>query len=472
MRLAVCALSAVLLSGCSWLGMGGHSSSSYGSYGTNCGSAYGGGFSSVGYGAGGAGCGGAGGYGVGTGGANGYGVAGANGYGAGFGGANGYGAGYGAGFGGANGFGAAGANGYGAGYGGANGYGVNGAGGFGGVGAYGAGGGAGVGFAGAYNANALYGGGAAGLNGAYGSTGFGNSVTTLGANAPYGAAYGGTAAPGTVLGTQQYAGGFGTAGGSVTTVAGNPLYVQQPYPAYYGVPQLRAVGGGGFGFGGAMPFGIEAGIGTDFFVDGDIVGAKPGGPASGSSTISVTPTDAISYKDAFDNGVSYDLAATYDLNRDTTLIGRVGFSEAEGEALKVGEVHDGTGNEDLFAEFSDFEQVTLEGGIRKYVGGWHNPIGGFRPYVGATAGFTHTDDVVLSQYSSGTILPQGSNDQLYIDGGWSPTASGVVGAEWQVGGRSAIGVETGLRWTDNYDTLSKSDDILSVPVRLRGRVSF
>lgn len=456
MRLAVCALSAVLLSGCSWLGMGGHSGSSYhgsGVYGANC-APVGGGYNTAGYGTAG--------FGNGCGGAGGYGVGGAQGYGAGFGGAAGYGAGaqgYGAGYGGAAGYGAGGQAGYGAG---AQGYGAGYGAGFGGAQGlaaqgYGATAGQQVGFNGAYNANALYGGGLAGLGsagmGGYGAVG----VTTLGANAPYGAA------AGTVLGTQQYAGGQYGAGGTVTTVAGNPVYVQQPYPAYYGVPQYRAVAGGGFG-GGAMPFGLEAGIGTDFAIDGDILAGE-------EAKDNVSAISAISYKDAFENGTGYDLASTYDLDRNTTLIGRIGYNKASGKSNKVGTVTEGGLTEDLYAEFTDLEQVTLEGGLRRYVGGWTNPVGGFRPYVGATGGFVHTDDIDITQ-SSATLVDPALFTQNYVDGGWSPTASGVIGAEWQAGPRTAIGLETGLRWTDKLDTNLKSSDRISVPVRLRGRVSF
>ena len=62
MRLAVCALSAVLLSGCSWLGTGGQSAGfgqSGGAYGVNC--APSGAYGGAGYGAD-AGCGFGGGY--------------------------------------------------------------------------------------------------------------------------------------------------------------------------------------------------------------------------------------------------------------------------------------------------------------------------------------------------------------------------------------------------------------------------
>ena len=245
---------------------------------------------------------------------------------------------------------------------------------------------------------------------------------------------------------------------------------KQPYPSYYGVPQLRgvpvAVGGGG---GGAMPFGLELGFGTDVFLGGDIF---TGEGAKGN----VSALNAIGYDEAFEDAKSFDVATTYDLNRNTTLIGRFGYSQADSAGpIKVGTVSSGqsggTLTEDLYAEFSDLEQYTIEGGVRQYLGGWNHPTGGFRPYVGATGGFTHTDDVFLTQ-SSETLVDPKVFTQQYVSGGWSPTAAGLIGAEWQVGGATALGVETGIRWTDALDTNLKSDSAVSIPLRLRGRVSF
>jgi len=448
MRLAVCALSAVLLSGCSWLGIGGNSSSSYGygsggSYGCAPGGQGAGGsqYAHQGqYGMQGAGCGPAGGYSV----ANGYG-----GYGAGAGGM-GYGAGAGGYGSGAGGMGyGAGAGGYGAGAGGM-GYGA----GAGGMGAYGTG---------AYGAGA--GAGALGLRGAqtYGY-GAGAGGTVLGAGTQFGSAVGGQYVNG-----QYVSGGQYVAGGSSTyqTVQGAPIYVPQPYPAYYGV----GYGGGLRGAGAALPFGLEAGVGTDFSIGGDIFPgelSKPflGGPGT------VSDLAAISYKDAFNETAHYDLAATYDVDPSTTLLARIGYSDAEGQNLLIGTVDDGAGvSEDLYAQFSDMEQVTLEGGVRKYMGGWNNGFSGVRPYMGATAGFTHNSAVDLTQ-SSATLVDPTLFTQEYIDAGWTPTASGVVGAEMQVGPRTALGVETGIRWSDDLDTNFETGDRWSVPVRLRGRVSF
>ena len=323
-----------------------------------------------------------------------------------------------------------------------------------------------------------------------------NAGNILGNAAPYGAAVGGQYAnmnaqwtAGTATSVAGGYGGYG-ASGNVTTVQGSPIYVPQPYPAYYG----GGVASGGcasnvtYGCGSlrggyaALPFGIEFGIGTDIAIGGDIVGAKPAGPAlsccGSPGNLDVSETPAISYGDAYKNAVSYDLAATFDIDSSTTLIGRVGYSNAEGQRLKVGTLDDrqinpapNTTTEDLYAQWSDLEQWSIEGGVRKYMGGWNNRMSGVRPYVGAMAGFTHNNAVTLAQESA-TLMPVGANVQQYIDAGWTPTASGVVGAEMQVGPRTAIGVEAGIRWQDDLNTNFTSDDRWSVPLKLRGRVSF
>ena len=442
MRLAICTLSAVLLSGCSWMGTGSGSSNSYG-YGAGNGCApmqYGqaGGYNvgANGYGYGAGGCGPAGGYAVAG---NGYGQ-GAGGYGAGMAGhgqgANGYGAGM-AGHG-------QGVNGYGAGMAG-HGQGANG---------YGVGTGGALGLRGVQGA------------GAYGANGYGAGGTVLSGAAPYGTATGGQViSGGGYTGGGQMVNGQWVQGGAVQTVQGAPIYVPRPYPAYYGV----GVGGGLRGASVAMPFGVEAGVGTEIGIGGDIF---TGAIAKPSGTNFISALDPVAYKDAYKNAVNYNMAASYDVNPSTTLLASVGYSKAEGERQKVGTINDGAlVTEDLFAQWGDLEQVTLEGGVRKYMGGWNNGMSGVRPYVQGTAGFTHNQAVNLVQ-DSATLAPAALNTQQYIDGGWTPTASGMVGAEMQVGPTMAVGVETGVRWRDDLNTNIQSDDRWSIPVQLRGRVSF
>ena len=497
MRLAVCALSAVLLSGCSWLGTGGQSAG-FGQSGFNqfgqSGGFFGGancaqGFVDPSTG----GCGVGGGYGVGAGGFGpGAGGFGAGGFGPGAVGAGGFGPGAG-GFG-AGGFGpgAVGAGGFGPGAGGfgAGGFGPGavGAGGFGpgavGVGGFGAGGfgpGAGGFGAGGFGPGAVgaggFGPGIVGVGGfgpgdGFGAGGFG-TTTTLGANAPFGAA----ALGGGIVGTQFSNGQF-VNGAGVQTVQGAPVYVPQPYPQYFGVPQLRGIAPAAA----ALPFGLGILAGTEFNLGGDLTDPRPGGPADGGGGFAA-PTPGISYDDAFDNLNQIGGTAEYDISRDTTLLGTFAYGEADGNSVEnfgaftpgtfdpqgnfTATTGPGSATRNLTGEFSDLETYTIEGGVRKYVG--YNNV--FRPYVTGKAGARRNNSVTLTQVdvADGSVF----NESEFIDSGWNPTAAGLVGAEVAVGQRGAIGIESGIRWTDGLDVAGGgADDQWSIPLNLRGRVAF
>ena len=312
----------------------------------------------------------------------------------------------------------------------------------------------------------------------YGAQGYGamaQQPTTLSHAAPYGAAVGNPYGQ-NVVGT-QYSDGQFVQGAGVQTVAGSPVYVPQPY----GAPQLRGSDCCGPSVQGAMPFGVEVFGGTEFNVSGDFFTEKPSGPPDGDYTqnINVGEIAAISYDDAFDQAKVIGGSLAYDVSRNTTVLGTVSYSESEGQTVEgYTTVQDGTWSGTTFTPatgstaraldgtFSDLKLTTVEAGIRQYVGNKHK----FRPYVGATAGFTHNNEVEFTQtYSDdGTLYGQ----RQFADSGWNPTASAVLGAELAVGPRAAIGIESGVRWSDNFDTGSESDDRISVPLSLRGRLAF
>lgn len=424
MRLAILALSAAAISGCSWLGGGGNQHAQYnaGCYPAAGGHQQVGHQNHYGY-AQGAGC---------AGGS--YGVQSAAGYGAGY--SSGYGAGY-----------ATDANGYQ--YGGGQSF-------------------AEQGYGGAIHSAQGYGAQGYGAQG-YGGYGYQSGATTLGASAPYGSAA-----------AAQYAGGgqFGQMSG-VQTVVGAPLYVGQPYPA----PQLRGSACcGGQGYGGAMPFGVEVFGGTEFDVAGDAFTRKPVGPPDGDFTESVRVGGIapIGYDDAFGATTTLGAALTYDLSPNTTLLGAISQGNADGQTVTgYTTVQPGTwgaGNvftptvgstaRSLDANFSDLKTVTLEGGLRHYVGAPR----GFRPYVGATAGFQHNNEVTLTQTYSDDGTAYGERE--FFREGWSPTASATLGAELALSSRAALGVESGIRWRDGMGASDAVEDRLSIPLTLRGRLSF
>jgi len=286
------------------------------------------------------------------------------------------------------------------------------------------------------------------------------SVATLGTAAPYGAAVGNPY--GNVVGTQLSNGQY-VNGAAVQNVAGAPIYQAQPYGVPCCGPTLRGPAEGR----------------PEFSANG--FGPAEGFDAAGNLVLSTTQfvsgQPSVSYNEAFDEALEYDVAGTYDISPNTTLLGRASYSEANGQTVPLGAAFDttipgsdATNPSPILAEFSDLEQIKLEAGVRQYVGGFGNGITGLRPYVGVTGGAAYNDDVTVTQSSA--AFTGGPIEQEFIDSGWNPTASAVLGAEWQVGGRTAIGVESGIRWQDNFDTSTPSGDRWSVPVRLRGRVSF
>jgi hypothetical protein len=274
----------------------------------------------------------------------------------------------------------------------------------------------------------------------------------------------------------QYANGQ-VVGGAVQTVQGAPIYVPQPYGVPYGV------GVAGPAVAAALPWGLAALGGTEFDVDGDLFDGKLAGPNNEDfalATGEVGELDAISYDDAFSEGYTIGGALERDLNRNTTVFGQGSYRDQSGKTFANGTftpgTYDAAGNftatgatEDVTAELTDLTSYTAEVGLRRYMGG--NAM--FRPYVGASAGATYNESVDITQTSSGGTLTADANTFEYIESGWNPTAAGLLGAEMALGHRGAIGVESGVRWTDGLDTVAGgADSRISIPVKLRGRVAF
>lgn len=152
-------------------------------------------------------------------------------------------------------------------------------------------------------------------------------------------------------------------------------------------------------------------------------------------------------------------------------------------------------------DFSDLERYDLEVGARRYL----NPIiksDGFQtvtPFVGASVGVSHVNAVDYTQTQTQTFYQRAfegdTTDLTYsvatpdtatrlYDAQWLPQGQLNVGAEWQLTPGFAIAAETGLRFQgarDFVDTVDgagnvipgeKGDLNISVPVTLRGSINF
>ena len=241
----------------------------------------------------------------------------------------------------------------------------------------------------------------------------------------------------------------------------------RPYPAYYQAPRLRLGGA-------AQPLGLALFGGTSSFNDGNIFGGEAAKPA-GALGRSVSALNAIDYDSAFGEGNTYGGALEYDLNRNNTAFVSASRTEYDGQVVSNGTItQDNTGSGGAIHtdvgkyEFSDLEETTVEAGLRHYV----SNNGGLRPYIAGSAGFKHNNDVTLTTYTDDVNVVAHPETQEIIRGSWQPTAAGMIGAEFAAGPNFGLGVETGLRWTNERATATKSEDTWSVPVQVRGRIAF
>ena len=114
------------------------------------------------------------------------------------------------------------------------------------------------------------------------------------------------------------------------------------------------------------------------------------------------------------------------------------------------------------------------------------------PFVSAAAGASHYNELevgararelLLTDYFesalSGTPTANYSNErsvsgQAVLEKGWVPTGALTVGAEWQVTPRSALSLETGVRYEGARDVTGggETESFIAIPLTLRGSIGF
>lgn len=110
------------------------------------------------------------------------------------------------------------------------------------------------------------------------------------------------------------------------------------------------------------------------------------------------------------------------------------------------------------------------------------------PYVSASAGAAHYNALEVSQQSEilglNTFWDDPANPQYsretassaveILKDGWVPTGSVTVGAEWQVTPKAALAFETGLRYEGGRDVTAggETDENFAIPLTIRGSIGF
>lgn len=220
---------------------------------------------------------------------------------------------------------------------------------------------------------------------------------------------------------------------------------------------------------------LEAAIGPEFIIDGN------GVTGDRINNIPGVVGNNESFGSAFDDGVRYELGGSYALspNRKVTLIGH--YANADGNDVTLGTVNGAA----LSGTLSDYERYGVEAGLRQYFRPRAVPIvKGLRPYVEGRLGATNVDDISLNNATLGAAAFNGGTAAFY-EGGWVPTAAGLVGVEAPIFNRATLGLETGLRYTGTLDTdtsdfgpgvplagTNNGSSNWTVPVMLRGRYRF
>ncbi|NNE57200.1 MAG: hypothetical protein HKN36_03745 [Hellea sp.] len=219
---------------------------------------------------------------------------------------------------------------------------------------------------------------------------------------------------------------------------------------------------------------MEVAIGPEFMVGGNALTGDQIIPQDG------VIGNEVSMRDAFDTGVRYELGGSYALNPKQKLTLTGSFAEADGDRITLG-----TNNGVVVAgDMSDYQRLGVELGMRQYFTPQPVPVlNSVRPYVEGKIGASHIDDIALTNVTNNSVAA--NNAIALYDGGWVPTAAGMVGVETPIFNRTTVGLETGVRYTGKLSSDRSDLDAnnvfagsnngstsWTVPVMLRGRYRF
>lgn len=218
---------------------------------------------------------------------------------------------------------------------------------------------------------------------------------------------------------------------------------------------------------------LEGGIGPSFLIGGDAITGSDANFVEG-----VTLND-VSMNDAYDTGIRGELGASYALAPNTKVVGMGHYVQHDGgDRVELG-TQNGVA---LSGELTDYTAYGAELGLRQYGNIRPAPIvGSVRPYIEGRVGASKIEDIFLR---NSTFSPNA--DVGFYDSRWAATGAGLVGVETPFVGNSTLGLETGIRYTDNPRTENRSSlvpgnplaginnggDKWSVPLMLRGRYRF
>ena len=235
---------------------------------------------------------------------------------------------------------------------------------------------------------------------------------------------------------------------------------------------------------GHLSFGVKGGI--DFVVDGDVhdgvdapvadLGGLNPDLAGVAATLQIESRD---YDDVYGELWSYAAEIGWGLDSQSEIFAIVSYTDASGDQLQVGTAAVPALNAELpvLGSFDDFTAWGIEAGYRQYYPGQ----GGIIPYAGIRGGIQFVDSIgaSFSIPDAGIAL----NDVAFYGSSEVITAGLEIGAVIPISAALAIGVETGVTWTDDLSdddadiaglglgSINDEGGRISIPIRavLRGR---
>lgn len=229
---------------------------------------------------------------------------------------------------------------------------------------------------------------------------------------------------------------------------------------------------------------LEGAVGQEFMVGGDFTTPEDVTPVPGVTL------NGVSMKDAYDEGMRYELGVSRTLNpnRKFTLMGS--YSKAEGNDVMIASSTAVPANQ-IRGRASDYETYGIEAGLRQYFKPTRAPlVKALRPYVEGRVGASKVEDITLENARTvGAVMGpvNGGTINMY-EGGWVPTAAGLVGVEAPIFKHATLGLETGIRYRGELTSdethlspggslpaltgLNNGSENWTVPVMLRGRYRF
>ncbi len=227
---------------------------------------------------------------------------------------------------------------------------------------------------------------------------------------------------------------------------------------------------------------IEAASGADFNVGGTAITGSDVTPIVAAPSLNLVDVDM---DDAYETMYRSSVGGSYALNPNRKITAQAFYSRADGNEVVWGT----QGGVDLRGTMTDYKTYGVEAGLRQYFTPQRAPlVNSVRPYIEGRLGAAHVDGISLVNIRHvPNTSPNTPTSLAMYDGGWVPTASGLIGVETPLFNRMTLGIETGIRYSgelqsnntdvnagfnNRYAGFNNGGDRYSVPLTIRGRYRF